>query len=231
MEDLQQLPTDVQLHIYDFFLALRSYQHKCRTNIICKKIRDAYERDEDEESEDESEDEDLGIPGIATIDVEDDKELRDSLPAVIREGYDMINFVWSTVMHFGSATLSKYSMSLDNDEEDAHVLRLSLGCEGEQYDAIYDIQTFECLECFDDDLGYSGNMVNVMKEAMSGFDEELEERYECYEHLERYDSDIERYRQWKEKVSNNSTNITYSDEFTKMRSMLHERCISRLSKV
>ena len=229
MEALQQLPTDIQLQIYDLFLALRTYQHKCRTDIICKKIRDAHDNldlDEGEEFDD-----DLDISGITTICVDDDKKLRDSLPAVVLDGYDMINFVWGVAMDFGLGHLSKCSMSLDNDEEDAHVLRLSLGCEGEQYDAIYDIQTFECLECFDDDLGYSGNMVNVMKEAMSGFDEELEERYECYEHLERYHSDIERYRQWKEKVSNNSTNITYSDEFTKMRSMLHERCISRLSKV
>ena len=49
--------------------------------------------------------------------------------------------------------------------------------------------------------------------------------------LEDFDEKREEYHQWLTEASeNNCSNTAFSDEFTKMRTLLHERCLSRLSE-
>ena len=106
-------------HKYNLLLSsLRTYQRKCHFDTIsCTMIM------EDMNQADELDD-CINISSADEIDVNDDEELRDSLPTVIRKGYNLINRIWS---NFGYAKLSRCSMSLDDSGTDIQVLRLSLG--------------------------------------------------------------------------------------------------------
>jgi len=219
MTELHQLPADFQLQIYDFFIALRTHQRKCRIDALCKKIIEGG-LDIEGLGLDEYDELDVSkIPGLTELDVNDK-----DLPEVIRTGYNMINLVWGDAMDFGSATLTMCSMSLD-DDKDVQVFRLNLQNDGWGSDALYDIHTFEKLGIINDDgpAGDGDHMLNVMKKSLEEVEPETQ--------LEHYDEELDKYRQWLKDVSKtNFTNTAFSDEFTKMRSLLHERCVSRLSK-
>ena len=213
-EDLEQLPGDIQLQIYDSLIALRTYERQSRINAICSKIGEDHEEPFEISN----------IPGITELDVDDDTE---SLPQVIRTGYNMINMIWGEHMDFGSAQLTKCTMSLDDDKADEYVqvFRLNLQNDGGCSDALYDINTFKCVSVINDDglAGDETHMVNVMKHALEDVEPETQ--------LEDCDEELETYHQWLKEVSeNNFANTAFSDEFTRMRSLLHERCVSRSSK-
>ena len=206
------------LQIYDFLIALRTYQRKCRIDALYKKISEGVDAASDEYEDGEFEF--SSIPGLTEVDV-DDKDL----PEVIRTGYNMINMVWGEAMDFGSATLTMCRMSLDDHDEDVQVFRLNLQNDGWGSDILYDIHTFEQVRIINDDgpADEGAHMVNVMKESLEEVEPETQ--------LEHYEEELDKYRQWLKEVSkNNFTNTTFSDEFTKIRSLLHERCMSRLSK-
>ena len=212
MPDLHDLPANVQLQIYDLFLALRTYKRECRLETVCGIIM------EDIKQADESDDyiDYVNISGADEIDVLADEEIRDSLPEVIPNGYYLINLVWRDQMYWGYAKLSRCSISLDDGEADIEVLRLYLLNDGWAWNAIYDIHTFECLMSIDDEtISLDLDIVEAMKFSL----EDCAERV-----LEDWDEDIENYRQWLKEVSGkNYATSTFSDEFTKMRSLLHER--------
>ena len=125
-------------------------------------------------------------------------------------------------MHWGCASLNRCFISLDDGEEDIQVLRLNLGNDGWGWDAIYDIHTFEYIMCIhDESTGFENNdIVDVMKISLEDCAEEA---------LEFDELGLERYRQWLNKATEKNYPVyTFSDEFTKMRSLLHERFSSHL---
>ena len=145
MPDLHQLPSNIQLQIYDLLLAICTYQHQCRLDTICTTIKKSINQKADEESNDDDDyDEKLNISGIDEININDNEELHDSLPKVIRTGYNYINLIWDTGMGgWGYATLSKCSMSLldddetsDKERENIQVLKLYLRNDSFFWDAI-----------------------------------------------------------------------------------------------
>ena len=142
MPDLHDLPADVQLQIYDLFLSLRTYQRQHRLDTICTAIKEGIDGKDLYDYKYR-----LIISGIDEINVDDDEELRNSLPAVIRTGYKLINLVWGEEMDWGSAMLTRCSMSLDDDEADVEVLRLYLRNDAFSWGGLYDIHTFKCLTC------------------------------------------------------------------------------------
>ena len=226
MPDLYTLPANVQLQIYDLFLALRTYQRQCRLDTICAMIKDgidqARQSEDDESDDDESDFYNLNIPDVDGINIEDLDELRDSLPSVICNGFDVISDCLLQIVYEGDARLNRCSMSLDDDEEDIQVLRLCISTQSKIWDAIYDIHTFEYLTYIkNSDMDFQNDdLVEVMKHTL---------QYICQEEdpvdaFVEWEDENEPYCQWMNEVSEeNYTTKTYSDEFTKMRSLLHER--------
>ena len=221
MPDLHDLPANVQLQIYDLFLALQTYKRQRRLETVCGIIKEGnYQNNYYPDGV-------IIISGADEIDVDNNEELRDSLPGVILRGYNLINLVWGDIMHFGSAKLSRCSFSLDDGEADIQVLRLILeNGFGWRWDAIYDIHTFKCLVHISGDIDVTDFENNDIVEAMRN---SLEECADYVLENEEDDEQIENYSQWLKEVSEkNYATSTFSDEFIEMRSLLHERFSSRL---
>ena len=219
MPDIHNLPANVQLQIYDLFLALRTYKREGRLHTVCGIIM------EDIKQADESDDyiDYVNISNTDEIDVLADEEMRGSLPEVILNGYYLIDHTWSVIMDWGCASLKRCFISLDDGEEDIQVLRLNLGNDDWGWEAIYDIYTFQCLmsiynyKC----MSFENNdIVDVMKISLE----------DCAERAFEYnDLGLEQYRQWlNETTEKNYPVYTFSDEFTKMRSLLYEKFSSHL---
>ena len=219
MPDLHHLPANVQLQIYDLFLALHTYKHQRRLDTIYTRIKEGI----DQAGE-------IDDSGIDEISVDDDEELSDSLPAVICTGYRLINLVWDNQMDFGHAKLSRCSMSLDDNEADVQVLRLYLSNDGWRWDALYDIHTFECLMPIYNYVNLDDqDMVQVMIDCLTGGNgAEIYFNKEADYGLE---GEYEKYCQWlKEASENNYATTRFSDEFSNIRSLLRERFSSHLLK-
>ena len=201
MPDLHHLPANVQLQIYDLFLALHTYQRQRRLDTACAMIKDEIDLDENYEYDRDAE-----------------EELLNSLPAVIRNGYKLIRFVWGDWGDYGDAMLTKHSMSLDDNEADVEVLRLRIWNDAMEWHAIYDIHTFEYLtylelDCF---ANLNRNMVEVIKLSLGN---DAEEMFEDFANI--LPEEYEQYCQWLNEEKNYAT-PTFSDDFIKMRSLLHE---------
>ena len=126
---------------------------------------------------------------------------------MIRTGYNLINLVLFTLSCLGGASISRCSVSLDDSETDIQVLRFSLWHESGDWDAIYDIHTFEYLMCIEQgDGGYGKrgmNMVEVMVRSLTASDDA-----EIY--VSALKEDYETFCEWLKEAKNYTT----SDEFT-----------------
>ena len=128
--------------------------------------------------------------------------------------------------------LSRCSVSLDDDDndEDIQVLRLYLSGDDRHWNAIYDIHTYEYLTYITKQRMDFRNhdLLETMKHSLQFICEHdaleifssVEEAFEDWEEEEEY----KQFCQWLNVASEESYEPTpFSDEFTKMRSLLHER--------
>lgn len=123
---MKSLAAPIHLKIYDYFLAIRSYEQDRRIDPLRQKLRtlpwcEYSDEDLDEFSEQVS------------FDMEE-------LPEKIRCSYRLLNLLWHDMMDFGGATIEKRRFSLNND--DIVLWRLELSNDGDRLGVLYDMASF-----------------------------------------------------------------------------------------
>ena len=242
MPDLHDLPADVQLQIYDLFLALRTYQRQCRLDTICAMIKDGINKD----------DYVIKLSSVAKINVDeifvyrdgmqwdpkvdemvwnsDVEEPLNSLPEVILNGYKLMENLIMKEQWVGiNASLTRCSISLDDGEADIQVWRYCNWGEYGDWDALYDIHTFKYIMCIrnSEDMDFKNDdMVEAMKHSIEyicgifGGSVKGWLRMILGEGEEEYGEYCQLLNEASEK---NYATTTFSDDFTKLRSVLDER--------
>jgi len=202
---------DVQLKIYDTFLALRTYQYHCDATELSKWIEDLHPFffiDHDGPTD--------GIASMTLKKVELD-ESKD-LPRHIRLGYNLYNHTAGTIAQYGSASVHK---CIFDGFEEIGVLILHVSTGGYECTGFFDEKTFKCYNSTGEFDWKGRTMDHVLDDSRDmDFQEDCQMEYGS-------DEDVEKYREMiSEKTELDATRkcdegkLIFFDEFTDLRPMI-----------